>query len=360
MLRSEKYDLDSIFRLFVSLVILTLFFFLVFYLRTILIPFAIAFLIANILDPAVDFFEGYKIPRMLSVIIVFSLIAGTLFLMFFIGIPYVINDLNQFSAVFPNYISNIYQYISNNVSESLQQNYREYIDVLIANLQTSQFFDTVLSYLTDLFSQLLNLIYLLIGAVIIVMYVFFLLRDIDKMRSKWFYYVPENYREPVRMFVKDAYDYTVNFFRGQLTVVTILGVLFAAGFTIVDIRLSILIGLTAGFLNLIPNFGTLVALIPAVLLAAGRALEEGGDPMLRIGGVLIVFIVVQLIQEIVLVPNIMGKRTGLRPATLLFSVFVWGKLLGFLGIILAIPLTCLVKVYFIRIVLKNDPELIEN
>ena len=189
---------------------------------------------------------------------------------------------------------------------------------------------------------------------------FFLLRDIDKMRSKWFYYVPENYREPVRMFVKDAYDYTVNFFRGQLTVVTILGVLFAAGFTIVDIRLSILIGLTAGFLNLIPNFGTLVALIPAVLLAAGRALEEGGDPTLRIGGVLIVFIVVQLIQEIVLVPNIMGKRTGLRPATLLFSVFVWGKLLGFLGIILAIPLTCLVKVYFIRIVLKNDPELIEN
>ena len=360
MLRSEKYDLDSIFRLFVSLVILTLFFFLVFYLRTILIPFAIAFLIANILDPAVDFFEGYKIPRMLSVIIVFILIAGTLFLMFFIGIPYVINDLNQFSAVFPNYISNIYQYISNNVSESLQQNYREYIDVLIANLQTSQFFDTVLSYLTDLFSQLLNLIYLLIGAVIIVMYVFFLLRDIDKMRSKWFYYVPENYREPVRMFVKDAYDYTVNFFRGQLTVVTILGVLFAAGFTIVDIRLSILIGLTAGFLNLIPNFGTLVALIPAVLLAAGRALEEGGDPMLRIGGVLIVFIVVQLIQEIVLVPNIMGKRTGLRPATLLFSVFVWGKLLGFLGIILAIPLTCLVKVYFIRIALKNDPELIEN
>ena len=173
MLRSEKYDLDSIFRLFVSLVILTLFFFLVFYLRTILIPFAIAFLIANILDPAVDFFEGYKIPRMLSVIIVFILIAGTLFLMFFIGIPYVINDLNQFSAVFPNYISNIYQYISNNVSESLQQNYREYIDVLIANLQTSQFFDTVLSYLTDLFSQLLNLIYLLIGAVIIVMYVFF-------------------------------------------------------------------------------------------------------------------------------------------------------------------------------------------
>lgn len=157
------------------------------------------------------------------------------------------------------------------------------------------------------------------------------------------------------MFVKDTYYYTVTFFRGQLTIVTILGILFAIGFSIVDIRLSILIGFTAGFLNLIPNFGTLVAIIPAVLLAIGRAVEEGGDPLIRIGGVLIVFLVVQVIQDMILVPTIMGKKTGLRPATILISVFVWGKLLGFLGIILAIPLTCLTKVYFARFILKEEP-----
>ncbi|MCH7782630.1 AI-2E family transporter [candidate division KSB1 bacterium] len=120
-------------------------------------------------------------------------------------------------------------------------------------------------------------------------------------------------------------------------------------------------------LNLIPNFGTLVAIIPAILLAIGRAEELnsmnqvalGGifnNHMSLIGGVLLVFLVVQIIQDFILVPKIMGKRTGLRPATILFSVFVWGKLLGFLGVILAIPLTCLTKVYFARFILKDDPE----
>ncbi len=360
MLRSDKYDLDSIFRLLVSLVTLAFFFVLVYHLRTILIPFTIAFLIANILDPAVDFFEEKKIPRMVSIFIVFFMISGALFLLFFVGIPYVIKELSQFSTIFPQYISNIYQYVSKYISESSVQNYREYLDTLITNMQTSQIVDTLLGYVTNIFSQLLNLVYVLVGFVIVVMYVFFLLRDIDRMRSRWYYYIPEQYREPVKLFVKDAYGYTASFFRGQLTVVSILSVLFAIGFSIVDIRLSILIGLSAGFLNLIPNFGTLVAIIPAVLLAIGRALEEGGDPLLRIGGILIVFVVVQIIQEMILVPNIMGKRTGLRPATILISVFVWGKLLGFLGVILAIPLTCLVKVYFIRIVLNDDPKLFDR
>jgi predicted PurR-regulated permease PerM len=71
--------------------------------------------------------------------------------------------------------------------------------------------------------------------------------------------------------------------------------------------------------------------------------------------VLIVFTVVQGVQDIILTPTIMGKRTGLRPATILFSVFIWGKLLGLLGVILAIPLTCLTKTYFAKFILKENP-----
>jgi len=355
MLQSEKYDIDRIFRLIISLVTLCLLFALIYYLRTVLIPFAIAFVIANFLDPVVDYFERVRIPRIISILIVFFIIAGILFLLFFFGAPYVIAELSQFSQIFPDYISDIYQFIISKLSEDSTQSIDQYLSKIIENLQGAQFIDTLIDYLTNIFSQLLYLVYLLVGSVIVVMYVFFLLRDIERIRARWLKYIPEKYRETVQMFVKDTYYYTMTFFRGQLTVVTILGILFAIGFSIVNIRLAILIGFTAGFLNLIPNFGTLVAIIPAVLLAIGRAAEVEGNPLLFIGGVLIVFLVVQLIQDMILVPTIMGKRTGLRPATILISVFIWGKLLGFLGVILAIPLTCLTKVYFARFILKEDP-----
>jgi len=371
--QSEKYDIDRIFRLFISLITIAFVFGLIFYLRTILIPFAIAFIIAYVLDPLVDFFERRKVPRVLAILIVFILIIATSILMFRFVFIYIIDELRQFGTIFPNYVTGIYDYVSSKFDENSMQNLEQFLNLnaIIENLQTSQVVETLLEYLTGLASQIWNLFALLIGGVIVVMYVFFLLRDIDRFRSRWMLYIPIKYRDTVQMFVRDTYHYTVTFFRGQLIIVTILGVLFAIGFSIVNIPLAILVGLTAGFLNLIPNFGTLVAIFPAILLAIGRAEELnslnqvafGGffnNHVSLIGGVFLVFLVVQIVQDFILVPNIMGKRTGLRPATILFSVFVWGKLLGFLGVILAVPLTCLTKVYFTRFILKNDPELLKN
>ncbi len=359
MLKTEKYDVDKIFRFILSIIVLGLFFFLVYYLRTILIPFVIAIIIANLLDPVVDFFEKYKIPRVLSIILVFLLIGALFFLLFYFGIPYVINELAQFSKILPNYFDDVKNYILEQYrslqDETVKENIDTYIDTIVKNLEASQVIEKAMSYVTGLFSQLFNIIFALVGLVIIIMYVFFLLRDIDRLKEKWHLYIPERYRDTVRMVVRDSYEVSLNFFRGQIIIVSILGVLFSIGFTIVDIRIPILFGFTAGILNLIPNFGTLVAIIPGVLLALGRALEpDGGDPLMKAGSILLVFASVQIIQDVVLTPSIMGKRTGLRPATILFSVFIWGKLLGFLGIILAIPLTCLTKVYFAKFILNEE------
>ncbi|MFC1732095.1 AI-2E family transporter [candidate division KSB1 bacterium] len=354
MQKTEKYDIDRIFRMFLSFVGIIVFFSLVYYLRNILVPFVIAFIIAYVLDPVIDFIEKFHIPRIIAILIVFALAGLLLFILFFYGTPYVISELEAFGEVFPSYIQDIYEFAQSKIALFSQSAVSsEYADKLIENIQASGFFEKIVGYLTNIFTQLLNVIYLLVALVIIIMYVFFLLRDIDRIKERWHYYLPEKYRENIRQFLKEAYYYTEHFFRGQLTIVTILGILFAIGFTIVDIRLSIIFGFTAGFLNLIPNFGTITAIFPGILLAVGRAAEDGSSPLLRIGGVLLVFLVVQLIQDIILTPTIMGKKTGLRPATILFSVLIWGKLLGFLGIILAIPLTCITKVYFARFILKD-------
>ncbi len=359
MEKTTKYDLDRIFRLFLSIGALAAFFFLIYYLRTVLIPFAIAFIIAYLLDPVVDFFDNMKMPRILSILIVFALIGMVFFVVLFYGIPYIYNELISFGEVLPNYIENFYSFVQEKISivsdETFTSGYFNTIYTgLLENIESSGFIQKILGYLTNIFSQIFSVFYILVGVVIVIMYVFFLLRDIDRIKERWEFYIPERYRESVKLFLREVYYYTSHFFRGQLTIVSILGVMFAIGFSIVDIRLSIIVGLMAGFLNLVPNFGTLIAIVPALLLAVGRAAEDGSDPLIRIGGILIVFLVVQAVQDIILVPTIMGKKTGLRPVTILISVLIWGKLLGFLGIILAIPLTCLTKVYFSRFILKEE------
>jgi len=355
----EKYDIDRIFRLVLTVFIAGLMFSLIYYLRTILIQFVIAFIIAYLLDPIVDVLENLRIPRVVSILIVFIFIGLIFFVLIFYGFPYVYSEFYTFGQVFPKYIQNIYNFIQSKISVLSQQqpaseSFNTYLEKIIENIEASQFIDRILRYISNIFSQLLNLIYLLIALVIIVMYVFFLLRDIDRIKERWQYYIPDKYRITIQVFLQDVHFYTTRFFRGQLTIVFILGILFSIGFSIVDIRLAIIFGFTAGLMNFIPNFGTVTAIFPAVLLAVGRAAEDGSDPWMRIFGVLLVFLIVQITQDLILTPTIMGKRTGLRPATILFSVLIWGKLLGFLGIILAIPLTCLTKVYFARFILKEE------
>ncbi len=133
------------------------------------------------------------------------------------------------------------------------------------------------------------------------------------------------------------------------------GVLFAIGFKIVGIRLAVFVGLFVGLLNMVPYLQT-VGFGPAILLALLKAFESEMSPLWPILGVVIVFAVVQLIQDAVLTPQIMGQATGLKPWVILLSIFIWGKLLGFLGLVLAIPLSCLGLAYYRRRILKVSRE----
>ena len=100
----------------------------------------------------------------------------------------------------------------------------------------------------------------------------------------------------------------------------------------------------------------MVSLVPAMLLAGLRAIEGGSGFLESVLLTLLVFAVIQVIQDVLIVPRVMGKATGLRPVAILLGLFIWGKLLGFLGLLLAIPLTCLGIAYYRRYVLAHAPE----
>ena len=129
----------------------------------------------------------------------------------------------------------------------------------------------------------------------------------------------------------------------------ICGLLFALGFYLIGLPLSILLGLFIGLLNMIPYL-QILGVIPAGLLALMQALESGTNVWMVLGLTGLVFVVVQIIQDTILVPKILGKVTGLNPAMMMLSLSIWGKLLGLLGMIIALPVTYLLLVYYRRLI----------
>ena len=134
-----------------------------------------------------------------------------------------------------------------------------------------------------------------------------------------------------------------------------VGILFSIGFLIIGFPLAIPLGLFIGFLNLVPYL-QVIGFIPTIVLALLKAYDTGQSFWGIILSALIVFAVVQAIQDWVLTPRIMGKVTGLNAAVILLSLSIWGSLLGFVGLIVALPLTTLIVSYYKRYVLEEDIE----
>lgn len=182
-------------------------------------------------------------------------------------------------------------------------------------------------------------------AVLPVYLCFFLIIDPDRFRKldHLFPFLKPRTREDVVYLIQEFIDILVAFFRGQLVVAFLQGALFAIGFSIAGLRYGLVLGLALGFLNIIPYLGSIVGL--AVALPIGYW-QEGGGLNLVIW-VLVVFALVQLIEAYVLTPRIMGDRTGLHPMAIIVAVFFWGSALnGIAGMILAIPLTAFLVVFW--------------
>ncbi len=173
--------------------------------------------------------------------------------------------------------------------------------------------------------------------------IFFLLaprRDVQGLGAH-LPFLKEDTRKDVVFLATEFVNLVVAFFRGQILIALMQGALFAAGFTLVGLRFGLVLGLLLGLLNIIPFLGSVIGLGIALPLAF---FQDGGGAA-TLAGVLVVFVVVQLIEGYVLTPRVMGSRTGLHPLAIIVAVLFWGSALGgILGMILAIPLTAFLVV----------------
>ncbi|NOT02758.1 MAG: AI-2E family transporter [Phycisphaerales bacterium] len=371
----KRYDLDRVVRLLLSAGAFVALIALARYLSDVLVPFVLALLIAYLLNPLVNALESRIKNRAAAVLVtVFGLmviaVAGGLLL-----VPLVKAEINDFRNVVGPLRAQAVKTTDN--SETADQvNLAERFDRFAAaqtdpwakwileqvrEFMASEQFDVeamlvwlgrrlapgALSVLTGAIQLLLGLI----GFLVVVLYVVFLLNDFRLVEKAWETHWPPQYREGVMQFAAEFRDAMGRYFRGQFIVASLTGVLFAVGFGLIELRMGVLLGLFIGVLNMVP-YAQAIGLVPAMLLSVLRAVEEQSSIVVSLVWVLVVFAVVQLIQDTILTPRIVGKATGLRPAIILLSVFVWGKMLGFLGVVTAIPLTCLGLAYYRRTILR--------
>ena len=359
MTEHRPYTFDRVVRILLSVGILVGLIWLIGYLSDVLIPFTVALLLAYLTNPLVTLVQK-KIPNRAAALFIslLGLIAVTVLLGLLV-IPMIAGEIVQMGRIVTDLVNN--SDLAEKASQQLPPDLWQVIKNFFARPEIKNFFkdinlwkiaqsvsQKVLPGVWGLITGTASFLVGLIGLFVIGLYFIFLLLDYEAVQG-WKDLVPPAHRDSIVGFVDDFESAMSRYFRGQAAVASICGVLFALGFALIGLPLGILLGLFIGLLNMVPYL-QILGLIPAGLLALVHAVQSGTNFWMVLGLTGLVFVVVQIIQDVILVPKIMGKVTGLNPAMMLLSLSIWGKLLGLLGMIIALPVTYLLLVYYRRLI----------
>lgn len=318
----------------------------------VLLPFLVAWLMAYLLYPLVTFFQ-YRLRfkyRMLSIItsllLVFVMILGVVMLI----LPSIIDEFNSFKSVALAFFNE--QVKNPTIPVAVVDAIREYGNEqgfvqLLQSDNVQELLHQGWQRLQVLLLGTINVVAQIAASFVVLLYMFFILLDYEMLADEWKQLLPLKWRNFAIRLSDDLTAGMSQYFRGQALVALCVGVLFAIGFVIIDFPVAIGFGLFIGFLNLIPYL-QIVSLLPMTLLALMKAANTGDNFWIILLSALIVLCIVQAIQDLFLIPRIMGKRMNLHPAVILLSLSVWGKLLGLLGMIVALPVTTLLIGYVKR------------
>lgn len=355
---NKPFTFDRVMRIVFGIALISGLVYLVTLLRNALLPFLIAWLLAYMMQPFVKFFQcklGLR-SRVLSIMALLVSMLLIITLLVVMVVPSITAEADKTIELLrthdpgEGHIPFIPQawleYLEANVDFTQLMDYLNKDNLLKAIKQIAP---QVWSFLSNTFSVLLSITIVFM----ILLYFIFILLDYEKIANGWPQLIPGKYRPFVEGLVEDV-EYNMNrYFRGQALIALCVGVLLAIGFKIIDFPLAVTLGLFIGVLNMIPYMQT-IGIIPMLILALLRSAETGENFWIIFGLALLVLGIVQMIQDLFLTPRIMGKAMGLNPAIILLSLSIWGTLLGFIGLIVALPLTTLCLSYYKRFILQDD------
>ncbi len=359
-METKKITFDTVVRGLIAIIIVVCCVMLLNRLSGVLLPFFAAWLLAYMLFPLVKFFQ-YKCRLKFRIVgIVCAIFTVTLLLtgLAWLIIPPMIEEGGHIKDIVINYVEG--NSSLSNIPHKVQEFIREHTDVeqLKAIVTQQGFVDSLKEAMPKVWSviaQSFSVVSSLLSLTMILLYTVFILLDYEELCNGWPNLLPERYRKFAVQLTRDVEDGMNKYFRGQGLIAFIVGVLFSIGFIIIDFPMAVGLGLFIGLLNMVPYLQTL-GFIPCIILALVKSADTGENFWLIMLMVLIVFAVVQLIQDAFLTPKIMGHVTGLNAAIILLSLSIWGSLLGMLGMIIALPLTTLLLNYYQKYFIQKKKE----
>lgn len=328
-------------------------------LTPVLLPLAIAGIIAYLLDPIVDYLERKRVNRSLAIFLVFLVGIGFVAGISATVIPRLVVETKDLAEQIPTYRNRIIDEANDWMEKSRwgQKFKQEWATDLKNQIQTwaGKAAPAVSTWFVAQFSRIASWFGLLVGIAMVPVFLFYLLLEKEGISRGWTSYVPiqeSKWKDEAVFIIQQINDYLILFFRGQVLVALCDGILLTIGFLAIGLNYAFLLGMVAGLLSIVPFLGVAISIIPAILLAV----VQYGDwlhPVLVLG----VFAAVQFLEGFVISPKIMGDRVGLHPLTIILAVMIGTTLMGgIIGGILAIPLTAALRVLMFRYVWKRRHE----
>lgn len=353
---SKPYTFDRVVRILAAAVLIVGLIWLINELRNVLLPFAVACLIAYMLNPLVEYTRrllGLK-GRGLAVFITLAEVSLVIGMLCYFFVPSIIKEIEQLGQIITHSSSGKGSVPM--IPEHIIEHLRKWIGALdVEKLMESSHFETILDSGTSFISSTLELLMHALEWLLTFIYIIFILIDFNPLMNGFRMLVPKKYRRVAYKVGDDIKDNMNRYFRSQAVIAGCAAIFYCIGFSIVGIPLAIVLGLVVGILYMIPYF-QYVTLIPVALVCLIDSIGGTANFWSQLGQCVMVYVVSQCICDYILTPKIMGKSMGLNPAIILLALSVWGTLLGIIGMIIALPLTTILLAYYQEYILGSDKD----
>jgi predicted PurR-regulated permease PerM len=319
--------------------------YVMYWLRGILTPILLAFIIAYVLDPIVDQLETWRVPRPAGIAIVLAMVLGVLALFLALVLPSIAAEVAGVIQELPRQLANLWARIGPWLEQrgvAIPHTTTELIARLgeYASTVASSILAPASNVLTTLMGGTLSVIGSVFAAVVVLVLAVYLLNDFDRLTAGIRELIPLRWRATVTSYAEEIDQILSHFLRGQLTVMAVLAVLYGGAYALLGVRLAVPIGIAAGILNFIPYLGGAFALAAGVLMSLLDGWHTG-----QLVGVVLAYTVVQALEGFVITPRIVGQTVGLPEIWVLVALFVGGEIFGFLGVLLALPAAAVAKIF---------------
>lgn len=351
---SEKWKMRLVFALFGFA-----FIYLLYYLRSVTIPIFIAAIFAYLLDPVIDKFEEYRINRSSSILLLTFVAVISLCLALLLIVPAIEGELRDAAKNLPHYAATFKEKIGPFVDKILLTFFPggEYrIETLIKEGEVVlkkvplDIWKQVLTVMTSTFKSTLSLFISFIGTLIIPLYLYYILKDFDKIKKGALSLIPDGKKDYVISKFVEIDETLSAFIRGQLLICLILGLIYSVGLSLIGVDLALVIGILSGIAFLIPYVGTIAGIVAASMMAV----LEFHD-IKHVIYVLILYGTAQVLEGTVITPKIIGDKIGLHPLLIIVAIITGGELFGLMGMLVAVPVAAILKILILSL-LENYKE----